>query len=796
MRSSKLIRHFLPMIGCLGLVLPALSASDAPPAAVGPGQTTATDAPAGALNDVRTRAEAALDRTDLAAYRGWIKFLRFEADTAAARHGLASREAAEKIQRLADWVARLSANPQLLATLSGVQEWAYESPADGSGQPFKMAIPTDYDPARPPALSVYMHGYSGNHLEHSAGMAAHRGSFDLAVLGRGRAGGYRGLSEADVLHVIDYVQTHWAIDPDRINLNGGSMGGGGTYQLGSRYPHRWASGRPTCGYASHLPVANLITLPIYATHSDDDWTVSVLHDRGPLARLRELGGQAILDETTGYGHAVWDYKEGNQRGGAWVQLQVRPSSRIVRRIDYTAVDGGAMRGWWGEIVEWGAAPRPARFVLTAGDHNSLFAELTNIIRLGLRLAESPFDPRQPLQVSVNGAVPITLPAPLPAAAVLVRGEKGWSFESRTEPAPWRLHTPGSALLLYEGDPLLIVYGTQGGEAERKAMQAAAVAASKSASPAWLDDSGETGTDGVPHSQNLYGWLNIKADTAVTDDDIARCHLVLIGTATQNVIVARIASRLPVQFAEGMITCSDGMKFPGAHRALGLVHYNPLAPERLVFWVASENPATYAANSAIPVLLGGGSGTIRGFTCGADLLVMDATAPTLVAARTFDSRWRWTADRKDSPLVPASIRTHEDFAIAMGVAIRRAAGADLGMADVYAAPAEAPFVPGTTRVSDVMPLFYFSPVGVAEMSGAELAEAARRFAASGGSPLMFCQASEIKASGLKPDAIYRVAFPTDLLWHFSDVARMAPRNYRHTDLGVAEALERFLAGAGQ
>jgi hypothetical protein len=468
----------------------------------------------------------------------------------------------------------------------------------------------------------------------------------------------------------------------------------------------------------------------------------------------------------------------------------------VRRIDYTAIDGGAMRGWWGEIVEWGAAPRPARFLLTSGDHNFLFAELTNITRLCLRLAESPFDLTQPLQMAVNGAVPITLPAPLPGTVVLARGEKGWSFESKSEPAPWRLHTPGSALLLYEGDPLLIVYGTQGGDAERKAMHAAAEAASKSANPAWLDDSGDKGTDGVPHSQNLYGWLNIKADTAVTDADIARCHLVLIGIAAQNAVVARIASRLPVQIAGGAITCDDGVQFPGAHRALGLVYYNPLAPERLVFWVASDDPATYAANSTIPAMLGGGSGTIRGFTCAADLLVMDATAPMLVAARSFDSRWRWTSNRKDSPLFPASIKTPVDLAIAVGAAIRRAAGADLGMAGVYGPPTGAPIVPGVTRVANVLPLFYFCPVGVAEMSGAELAEAARRFATAGGSSLMFCRTSEIKASELKPDSIYRVAFPTDLIWRFSEVAKMAPRNYRHTDLGVAEALERFLAETGQ
>ncbi len=163
--------------------------------------------------------------------------------------------------------------------------------------------------------------------------------------------------------MVDYAVAHWSIDPDRISLNGGSMGGGGTYRLGSRYPQRWSSGRTTCGYASYVPMGNLLTLPIYATHSADDPTVSVLHDVGPLSRLRDLGGRVIFDETNGYGHAVWDYKEGNARGLAWERFQVRPDSRSVRRIDYTALDGGAVRGWWAEVAEWGPSPRPARFVL-------------------------------------------------------------------------------------------------------------------------------------------------------------------------------------------------------------------------------------------------------------------------------------------------------------------------------------------------------------------------------------------------------------------------------------------------
>jgi hypothetical protein len=525
----------------------------------------------------------------------------------------------------------------------------------------------------------------------------------------------------------------------------------------------------------------------------------VLHDRGPLARLRELGGQVIYDETNGYGHAVWDYKEGNERGSAWEQFQVRPGSRTVRRVDYTALDGGAVRGWWGEIAEWGAAPKPARFQLTAATNNFLFVELDNVTRLRVHIAESPFDRALPLQVVVNGSLSQTLPAPLPDAVVLAADPTGWHFEPKTESLAFRLHTPGSALLLYEGDPLLIVYGTGGSEAELRAMHAAAIAASKSPNPEWLDDSGDKGADGVPHSQNLYGRLNTKADTEVTDADLARCHVVLIGTAAQNAVVARIAGRLPVHLADDAVTCDDGVRFPGKHLALGLVHYNPLAPDRLMFWVASHDPATYAANSVIPTEMGGGNvaiidanRTIGAGTCGADLLVKDAAGSTLVAARSFDSRWHWTHTRDASPILPDTLKTHRDFSIAIGDAIRRIASADFAMIGSYGSQAEAPVTPGITRVADVTPGFYCVPIGVCEMTGAEIIEVSGRFQNAGDPPLFLCPSSSAEAAGVKAAQTYRVAFPTDLLWRFSQVAQMAPRNYCHTDLRVADALERFLA----
>src|SRR5450631_4610599 len=121
-------------LGALLLCAPRLIAD--PGAAAG---QPAAD-PAGALARAGGRTDEALKRADLAAYRGWLKYLRLDAETEAGRSGVAGEAAVAKERRLEEWLARVSADPQVLASLRGVQEWAYESPVDGSGQPFRFVI--------------------------------------------------------------------------------------------------------------------------------------------------------------------------------------------------------------------------------------------------------------------------------------------------------------------------------------------------------------------------------------------------------------------------------------------------------------------------------------------------------------------------------------------------------------------------------------------------------------------------------------------------------------------------------
>src|SRR6185295_18045659 len=169
-----------------------------------------------------------------------------------------------------------------------------------------------------------------------------------------------------------------------------------------------------------------------------------------------LGGKVTLEEPTGYGHAVWNFHEGTARADACFPRQVRPESREVKKLDFTALDGEAVRAFWAEIAEWGPEPTPAHFALEVGAKNRLKARLDNIRSLRLRIAESPLERDQPLRLNIEGAPALTLPAPLPEEVWLERAEGSWLLADAAPTSPFRLHTPGGANQLYDGEPLLIV----------------------------------------------------------------------------------------------------------------------------------------------------------------------------------------------------------------------------------------------------------------------------------------------------------------------------------------------------
>jgi poly(3-hydroxybutyrate) depolymerase len=705
-----------------------------------------------------------------------VKYLRFLVERQQQRVPQRPEELQAAEHRLQDWGNRILANPELLSELRGVHEWAYESPTDGSGQPFRLHVPVDYDGKQARPLTLLLHGYAGNHLEHSTDMQAHPGYFEAAVLGRSRGAGFRGLGEADVLHVLDYLQRYFKIDPQRVHLGGGSMGAEGSYWLAARYPHRFASVHVACGWATSVPLRNLLSVPSYAVHSDDDYTVPVLMMRSPISELKRLGATVRYEEVTGYGHAVWNHYQAAARARNWSQQQVAPPASAQRRIDFTALDGVATRAYWAEISEWGEQPSPSRMVLEAKANNELYAQFDNARSVVLYLAESPFDTEKPLQLIADGKPLAELPAPLPAIAKLVRTHNGFAFEPLSgEPVP-RRHTPGGANQLYDGRPLLIIYGTGGSRPMQQAMLNLAQTASRSNSAAWSTASGDSGPDGVPHNRNLYGDLPYKADSEATAADLAQHHIILIGSALQNRVTGRLAPRLPASVDTSQITLQDGTKIPSTNHALGVLYKNPEAPDRLLYWVAAAESAGYKLGGLVPELMSRLTAT--------DLVVTELASETLVATRAFDSDWT-SATTPAGPGLPPNIKTRSDLALALVETVRRSNNADFAITGLHPKLSSLPLPTQTRSVAELSQLFYFESMGVLTLTGSELRRVHQLF--QGGQDVQLLPLP--KAGSIRDKQEYSVAVLSEQLWQFTAMTHLVPRSFALSQQRFGQALRK-------
>jgi len=118
------------------------------------------------------------------------------------------------------------------------------------------------------------------------------------------------LSEKDVMNVLAMVREEFNIDPDRIYLTGHSMGGAGTYFLGSKHAAIWAAIAPVAPAAFLMNgTRNEILqrledggVPVMVVHGDEDEAVPVDESRTWTAAMKELGLEFEYVELPGVTH--------------------------------------------------------------------------------------------------------------------------------------------------------------------------------------------------------------------------------------------------------------------------------------------------------------------------------------------------------------------------------------------------------------------------------------------------------------------------------------------------------------
>lgn len=184
---------------------------------------------------------------------------------------------------------------------------------DAVGATYAVYVPKSYDPLRPTALLIGLHG------------GGRGGRDETLVTGSGEAAlnWYQQLAEqwgwivacptalkapwrqpanAPVLEgLLDEMKMLFHIDARRIYLAGHSMGGFGTWHWGPKMQEVWAACAPSAGGGG----PNGIKIPIYIYHGADDPICRVGPDRS-AAKALSAGGKKGVDfvytELDGVGH--------------------------------------------------------------------------------------------------------------------------------------------------------------------------------------------------------------------------------------------------------------------------------------------------------------------------------------------------------------------------------------------------------------------------------------------------------------------------------------------------------------
>jgi predicted peptidase len=491
---------------------------------------------------------------------------------------------------------------------TGVLIKAYRSDLDDTLQPYAVYIPRNYTLSRTYPLLVSLHGATSNHrinMRRVFGFGNQPGESDyeatrnevelpqidfivVSPYGRGETAGYNGITEQDVFRVMADVQKSYHIDPDRTYLTGLSMGGGGTWHIGLRYPDKFAAIVPVCGVADadlslkHGSVSeydrllfsltgpsaiaeNAGNLSVYIYHGDMDDSVPVEASRRMSEKFKSLGwlnNTVHYFELPGIGHSAWDLSYRN--GNIFKILAPIRRNLFPKRVVYTTFSPRYNKAYWLRIDRIDKGLQLARIEGTLqGDSFSIRTK--NISAFSILLDPQLVPVGKKVQVQVAG---IDAYSGIPSDKTLsfsqlpdgTFAQRKW--EGRPIGPPDHMEAGFRSRTIVQADRHLYVYGTGGDPDAQKASKALAEA---------LADWGP---------EIKVRW-KVIADKDITRPEMENYNLVLVGGSTINRIVAQMKEKLPIEENTDKLKAGDQIA-KGKDVAYRLIYPNPLAPGRFVF----------------------------------------------------------------------------------------------------------------------------------------------------------------------------------------------------------------------
>jgi len=532
----------------------------------------------------------------------------------------------------------------------GFVRLAWIDEVDNSPQYSRAYLPVNYDPAKKWPLVIQMHGFNPANPVYWRWWSAdsrhavdnefgdHQGVIYMEPHGRGNVQ-YMGFADSDILRGIAEARRLFNVDEDRIYLTGDSMGGWGTWNVSTRHPELFAAIAPVFGgvdYHSTMseeqlakltpvarfinemqstwaPAESLINTPVFVHHGDNDEAVNVDWSRWAVKLLQRWGYDVRYQEYPGKVHEALTTNNGPMNIDWFLKHRRDPNPRKVRVRSAELRNAAA---WWVRVQQ---LEKPLKFAVVDAevvDRNVIRLDTGNVLDVVLTPGAALVDPSKPVKVVWNGE------------ARDLRMQNGALRLTSSTYKPAKLHKtpelPGSSTPEFFMTPYALVVGTSSKDPE---MVELCKTKAQGFVDAWKD------------------WQKVSPrvflDTEITDADIARYSLMLIGGPEANRVSAKLAAKLPLRLSADAIRI-DGKEFKVKDAAVQMLYPNPMNAARYVWLFAGTStngmyftePNPYRRDDF-------------------DYLIMDGRIPafkqeatrleTNVVSGNFDYNWRYSGD---------------------------------------------------------------------------------------------------------------------------------------------------------
>jgi dienelactone hydrolase len=443
------------------------------------------------------------------------------------------------------------------------------SEIDGSVQYYGVAPQREPD-GKAPALFLSVHGAGVEAIGQARAYTLKNWGVLVAPTNRRPRGfNWEDWGRLDALEVLAIAQKKFKPDPQRIYLTGHSMGGHGTWYLGSTYPGKWAAIAPCAGYPSltgygsadgRIPEkgrsaaenlllqasnpSNVIELAmnykaagIYIHHGDSDKVVSVDYAR----QMRQLLGTFHKD------FSYYEYPGGSHWFGNesvdwppifdYFKWHTIPVDSAVNVVDFsTASPAISSRFHWVSIQQQQRSFRYSRVQLKRNkSKKEITGKTENVSILALSLQD--FRKGDVLTVKLDSLDPVTHTIVSIDEPLYLYKDSQWRIGQKPDAKQKGTNRNGSFKEAFN-HRMVFVYSTAGTKAENE----------------WSYSKARYDAEVWYYRGN--GAVDIIADRNFSPAAFADRGVIIYGNATTNTAWKKLLSNCPVTVQRGRITVGE------------------------------------------------------------------------------------------------------------------------------------------------------------------------------------------------------------------------------------------------